>query len=130
MSAPFIIRDEAGRKRAMDFLAKLNLAKPWQMTIAPPRKKRSLDQNSLYHKWCSIVAAETGNSHNAVHEWAKDEFLPPVFIEIGGRRKEIRRSTTELNTAEMSAYMDRFNAWAESDLGIMLPHPDDLGRAA
>lgn len=128
MAVDLIIRDEATRKRVLEFLSDLTVKKPWQVTIAPLRKKRSADQNSLYWKWCGIVADETGNTADDVHEFAKARFLPKHFVTIGEETRETRKTTTKLTTADMSAYMEKFSAWAESEMGIPLPHPEDLGR--
>ena len=127
---PIIVRDERSRSIAIELIGKLNLSKAWEVVIRPRKSKRSLDQNALYHKWVSIVADETGNTHDAIHEWAKAQFLPPRLATVGGVVKEYRPSTTKLTVAEMSDYMTRFSAWAATDLGLALPHPDDLGRAA
>lgn len=129
MARPFTIHNEESRKQAIDLVAALDITKPWHLTVEPRKRRRSIDQNSLYHKWVSIVAEETGNTHDDVHEWAKSEFLPPSFAMINGVAREYRPSTTKLTTAEMSAYMDKFNAWASSELGLILPHPEDMGRA-
>lgn len=128
MATDFIIRDERGRERVMAFLGNLNLGKPWQLTLAPLRKKRSTDQNSLYWKWCGIVADETGNVADDVHEFAKSRFLAKHFVTIGEDTRETRKTTTKLTTAEMTEYLNKFCAWAESEMGIALPHPEDQGR--
>lgn len=130
MLRPVIIRDEASRARAIELIGKLDLLKPWAVTVAKAKSKRSIDQNNLYWLWLGIIANETGNTATDIHEWCKGEFLPPVFVEVNGKVREARRSTTDLNTADMTTYLDRINAWAASDLGIILPHPDDRGRTA
>lgn len=127
---PLILRDEVMRARVLRLVMSLDLKKPWRVTVEPYRRSRSLEQNNLYHKWVGIIAAETGNSHDAVHEWCKHEFLAAAFVDMGGKVREIRRSTTTLKVDEMSAYMNAVYAWATSDLGLLLPIPEDLGRAA
>lgn len=127
---PYIVRDDYVRGRVLDLIAKLDLSKPWEITVEPHRARRSLNQNSLYHKWVGIVAAETGHSHDEVHEFLKAEFLPPRHVEIGGRTRECRPSTTALKIDEMSQYMNQVYAWAGSTLGIILPVPEELGHAA
>lgn len=112
----------------MALIAALDLAKAWEVVVRPKKAKRSLDQNSLYWKWCTIIANDTGNTPNDIHEWCKNEFLPPVFVSVNGKVHEARRSTTDLNTAEMTAYLDQITAWAATDLGLLLPHPSDQGR--
>jgi len=128
LTKPLTIRDERDRQSVLDLIGSLNLSKPWSVTVAAKKSKRSIDQNSLMWKWLTMIADETGNSANDVHEWCKNEFLPPVFVTVNGKTHKCRRSTTDLNTADMTLYLDRINAWAGSELGILLPHPDDLGR--
>lgn len=125
---PLAIFNEPSRGRAMALIAALDLSKAWEVIVRPKKAKRSLDQNSLYWMWLGIIANDTGNTANDVHEWCKCEFLPPVFVAINGKQQECRRSTTELNTADMTAYLDRVSAWSAMELGIALPHPDDQGR--
>lgn len=123
-----IVRNDALRARAIDLIGALNISRPWKITVQPHKAKRSLDQHRLYHMWVGVVASETGNTHDGIHEWAKGEFLPPVIVTVNGKSRECRRSTTDLKTAEMTEYLDRFSAWAASELGILLPHPEDRGR--
>lgn len=123
--ADFIVHDEASRERAAQFVAGLSTDRRWRVSVGKP--KRSLQQNALYHSWVGQIAAETGHSHDDIHEWLKAEFLPPRFIEIEGTEHEIRRSTTALKVDEMSEFMDRVSAWAAS-FGIALPFPEDMHR--
>lgn len=127
---PYIVRDDYMRSRVADLISKLDLSKAWQITVEPHRARRSLNQNNLYWKWVGIIAADTGNSHDDVHEALKHEFLPPRFMEMGGKTREVRPSTTTLKIEEMSAFMNHVQAWAGTTLGIILPVPDDLGRHA
>ena len=127
---PIIVRDEYMRSRVADLIAKLDLSKVWAVTVEPHRAARSLAQNNLYHAWVGIIAAHTGNSHDAMHEILKAEFLPPRFGTFNGKVREYRPSTTTLKIDEMSAFMNQVQAWAGSTLGIILPVPDDLGREA
>ena len=127
---PFIVADERGRQRAIAVLGTLSLDKPWSVLIEPYKRSRTLNQNALYHKWVGIIADDTGNSHDAVHEALKQEFLPPRTVEMGGKVRQYRPSTTALTSDEMAAYMNHVYAWAGSELGIILPVPEDAGRAA
>ena len=58
---PYIVRDEYMRGRVLDLISKLDLSKPWQITVEPHRAARSLNQHNLYHLWVGIIAAHTGN---------------------------------------------------------------------
>lgn len=124
---PYIIRDETMRQRVSDLVDALDLTKPWSVTIEPYKKKRSLSQNALYWKWVGIIADETGNDNDDIHEAFKGMFLTPRAVQIGIESREIR-STVKQNTDEMKTYMDKVYAYATSQLGILLPIPEELGR--
>ena len=123
--ATFILRDETVRQRAAEFVAALSMGTLWEVTIKPHVKKRSLDQNALWHAMIGEVAKATGNSHDDVAEAVKQMFLPPRFVEVGGKTMEVRRSTTKLNTKEMTDLIDQLVAWAGSELGIALALPEE-----
>lgn len=127
---PFIVEDERGRKRVLAVLSTLDLTKPWQVLIEPHRKKRTLSQNNLMWAWLEQVAQliheDTGTDKDDIHEFFKLKFLPVRTITVHGETRHIPGSTTKLSTAEMMAYMDKINAWATSELGLILPTPEDL----
>jgi len=130
MSATIILRGEDQRKFAIASLQKLNLEKLWEVVIRPYKTPRTLDQNALIHKWLTVIATETGNDMEDVKEALKAKFLPPRFVEIDGETFEVRRSTAKLNVAEMSEFCTRIQAWAASELGLILPTRLDYEQRA
>lgn len=123
------VENEDQRKRVIGLIEGLNLAKPWQVTIEPKTKKRTLSQNALYWKWVGLIADATGNDNDDVHEALKAKFLTPRTIDLAGEQREIR-STAKQDKAGMTAFMDRVYAFATSELGLYLPTPEELGRVA
>lgn len=115
----------------MGLVGRLNMDKPWEVTIKPHRKHRSLSQNAMLWKWYTAIAEaikdHTGMDAEEVHEALKQKFLTPRIVEIDGEVYEIR-STKKLSTAEMTEYLNRIHAWATSELGLLLPLPSELGR--
>lgn len=124
-----IIRDEGMRTRVVQHIAALNVDKPWAITIEPYKERRTLSQNALMWKWVEAVVMHiheaTGQEKEDVHEWLKTQFLPAKVIEIDGR-VVFRYSTKGLTTAGMSKYMDKIYAWATTEMGLLLPVPEDL----
>lgn len=127
---PIPVRDERGREIALALIGKLDLAKQWQVTVEPLKKKRSLPQNAWMHAMFGEIADATGNSIEDVKEAYKDMFLGKVAVDIGGVERLVTRSTTSLSTIEAAEFCEKIHAHAASVLGIYLPHPDDLGRVA
>lgn len=123
--AKMLIFDEESRKRARFVLDNIAVDKRWVMTIEREKSKRTLSQSALYFKWIGIIARETGNDPDAVHEAFKMMFLIPTEIKLG-EQVVLWRSTTKLDIGPMSDYMTRVYNYAASELGIFLPTPEDL----
>jgi len=121
-----LIDNEAMRQRLLSHIAALNLDKPWDVTIKRHVKRRSLNQNNLYHDWVGLIAVEAGYSHEAMHSWLKAQFLKPEITTIDGQ-SHMRWSTKELTTKEMKDYMDLVYAFATSFFGLLLPLPEEMG---
>lgn len=126
----FILRDETIRANLMAAIAKLKLAEPLEVLIRPYRKSRSLEQNSLLWAWYAVIAQETGHDAEEIHEFCKHKFLPPVFVDMGGEVIETRRTTTKLKVGEMAEFMNAVHAWATTELGVILPLPEEYRSAA
>ena len=98
------------------------------------RATRSQRQNAWY--WGVIVqllAEHTGYTPDEMHEVLKAKFIPKRFAVCDGNgevRDElvVGGSSAALNTVEFGEYCDAIRQWAASDLGLVIPDPDE--RAA
>lgn len=99
------------------FLGELSNGK-YMLVVKKIRKVRSLPQNSYYWKIISLIAEDTGNDPDELHDHFKLRFL------LSETRPQRVRSTTELNTSEMAVYMDKVIQFA-AGLGINIPSPDE-----
>ena len=90
-----------------------------------------MPQNALYWLWLTCIADETGGDKLAIHETFKGMYLPretaKVFLETCMDRPV---STSTLNTAQFTQYLDKIQVFASSELGIVLPLPGDLAFEA
>lgn len=123
-----IVSGEPQRASVIAFLQRAPLTKPLRVTIQEHVKKRSLSQMGLYWMWLTDVAKkvaeETGNTPDDIHQAFKERFLSPAIVEIGDR--QIRRySTKDLNVQEMTAYLEQIYAFVVTELGILLPLPEE-----
>jgi len=105
----------------------LDLGKKWIIEIKRQTKKRSTGQNSWLWACHKVVAEDTGNSVDDIHEIVKKELLPKKYIEFDGDEIEVNGSTAGLTRDQWSEFMVEYAAWA-AQYGIMLPHPEDQGR--
>lgn len=123
-----IIRTQANRDFAIKFVSglKIDPEHPLEVEVRQHRRRRSLNQNALYWKWLGIIAEDSGNDVDALHEWAKRQFSVPREVTIMGETCEVY-TTAKMTTKDMTAYLERLEAWAASE-GYILPHPEDIGR--
>ena len=120
------IFNEKGRMAAMDYILKLNPEKKYLMEVSVKRDNRSVDQNKLYWLWISCISEETGNDKDTLHELFKQMYLGSDERIALSRQVSVRRSTAGLDTKEFTGYLDRIQTFANTELGINLPNPEDL----
>lgn len=127
------IIDDNGRKRLAFnsprfYLTRIQKLKPgtdvW-VTVTDRTPTRSDAQNRLYHLYLTLIAEETGNDHDALHEHFKREYLklPPQSVKTArGEVIEVQmyRSTTTLSKAAFSEYMRKI----ERDTGVEIPESE------
>lgn len=131
---PYFVNSETTRSAAMASIGMLNVTdKQWDITIEPHRMKKTASQNRLMWLWLEkvvqLIHEDTGQSKTTVHEYFKQQFLEPEVGEINGVIVKTW-STKPLERADMSKYLDKIYAHVVSEWGLLLPVPEDLGRAA
>ena len=95
----------------------LDPTKKWQVTARPYKSKRSLDQNSRLWEWYTALGNYIGYEREEVHELMGWQFLRSQKV-INGINVEVIKSTTKLNTEEMTHYMESIERWA-SEIGFI-----------
>lgn len=93
------------------------------LVIELEKKGRSHSQNAYYWVYLGVIARETGDTANDLHELFKRKFLPPVIKSVRGEELSVARSTTELSKVEFGEYLERICALVE----IPLPDPIAAG---
>jgi hypothetical protein len=101
-------------------IGKLNPEKRWQVSIAEFKGTRSLEQNDRFHAMIASICRETGNDPKHLKEWVKDQFGPIVTIVVDGKSYEIPKPSHLYDPAEASDVMNRLEAWAASELGVIV----------
>ena len=106
--------------KAAEVIRALNPEKRWVIRINPHRAKRSTEQNALLWAIYAEIAKETGNDANMIHEAMKARFLAPVMVQLGEEEVPINGSSAKLDTKEFSEFVTAVQAFAASELGILL----------
>lgn len=122
---------ELGRNRAVQKFQFLFTGRK-KIEIKEIRAKRSLSQNKYLHLIISWFALEYGETAEYIkQEIFKKQVNRDIFIFQFANKKtgEIRdefRSTSDLDTKELTVAIERFRNWASKEGGIYLPEPKDL----
>ena len=95
------------------------------ISIEPNKMTRTGRQNNLYHAIVDQVRVETGNTKKAIKVHCQSEFLESRIEEVAKKQRVVLKSSKELNTKEMSVFIDEVISWAENDIGLKLNLPDD-----
>ncbi len=94
------------------------------------RATRSTQQNRYWWGVCvELVSQHTGYTPDEVHEIAKQMFIPKrLAVQDGNGEIQgefvIGGSTRQMNTAEFSAFTERFKQWAAETLDVVIPDPE------
>lgn len=94
--------------------------------LTEKKPKRTTQQNKYLHTLLGFFACETGNTLEYVKQnYYKKLVNPAIFTRrINDKflgEMEVLRSSTDLDTAEMTTSIDRFRNWSASVAGIYLP---------
>ena len=123
----FLIRNDAVVENCIATIRKINpeLKPTLEVVVRQYRSNRSLNQNSLLHKWFDEIAKGSGEyTADNIKELMKAKFGPKVFV--GG--EYVNRSSATYSTEEMTEFMDRVSAFA-AEFVVELTHPDDTPTA-
>lgn len=125
MDATLIKRDG---KWSMDkdfaFMCSLLRNGEYKVSIVRKTKPRTINQNSLMWMWYKCMEDQTGQPKEDFHDYYKAKFLTRQ-IPIKNKWVNVVGSTTELNTLQMTRYLDQVKADAATEWGITLPLPVD-----
>lgn len=98
----------------------------FNLDIKQEREIRSICQNALYWLWLTCIMAETGNDKDYLHIFFGKKYLPQNSRVIYGETVIKPVSTTSLDKAQFTHYLERIQQFANSELSIVLPNPEDL----
>ena len=79
---------------------------PYTLTIKLYRKPRSLNQNSLFHAICSIIASETGMDASLIKEGVKEQYGIKERVALAKEVLEVPKPSHLCDTQEMSLLID------------------------
>lgn len=97
------------------------------VAIKKKRAQRSGSQNRYY--WSVVIgyiSEETGYNREEAHQAMQRLFLRYDKEMPNGQVETFVRSTTSLNTLEMTEYIESIRTFALSELGTYIPEPGEV----
>jgi len=96
--------------------------------IKDDSQTRSQKQNALYWLWITTIGDEVGYTKDECALLMRDRFLGRDEFTNQAGTVEISqvKSTRKLNTKEFTRFLEQIDIFSSQELGITLPHPDDL----
>ena len=127
MAKTVIMRKQDGRVTFDQELAYLfsTLANgTYSITVKKVQEKRSIAQNDLMWMWLTCIQNETGTNKDEIYMYYCKKFLMKT-VSVGQKMERIYMTTSKLNTEQMSDFLNKLQADAQTELGICLPTPQD-----
>lgn len=115
---------EVKMDRSFDLMTSLLRNGEYVVKIVRKTQPRTISQNSLMWMWYKCMEEHTGQRKEDIHDYYKTMFLSRQ-VSIGGRWVTVVGSTKDLNTLQMTQYLEKVKADAATEFGIILPLPDD-----
>lgn len=110
--------------KSFEYLCSLLRNGVYTVKIVRKTEPRTISQNSLMWLWYKCIEEQTGTPKEDVHDYYKAKFLSRP-IAVKGQWVKVVGSTTELNTLQMTDFLNKVQADAATELGINLPLPAD-----
>lgn len=112
-----------------NFMCSLLRNGEYTVKIVRKTKPRTISQNSLMWMWYKCMEEVTGQSKEDFHDYYKAKYLARDVV-IANRWVKVVGSTTDLNTLQMTNYLEKVKADAAIEFGITLPLPEDTNYQA
>lgn len=124
----FKLRNDADKEVVINYIKKMQIEpRVYEVTVKRKSEKRTLPQNRLYYLWLNCISAETGNEVEDLHEYFKTKFLGVRYRIIYGEGITTPLTTTDLTTEQFTDYLEKVQRWSNTEQGIILPNPNDIG---
>lgn len=141
MSQTFMFRDEMGRQRAANLVANLPLdGRQWKLVWQEAKEKRRDAQNRLLWMWNGQIQAHMRDSFGQVasaedwHDILCRRLMPAEVSAVslpGSDACEVGRwRSSKAGVREMAEYLNLLDAYCAENLGLLLPHPQDMYHEA
>lgn len=124
----YTANDEASHKALGAELRKLPDGE-YCIEVKKNRPIRSMKANKYYFAILKIIGTATGHTHEELHEIMKLKFNSDLIHFPKSGSQIIGKTTSDLDTAEFAAYINRVKKFSIEEFGLIIPEPKDLDYA-
>ena len=110
--------------KSFEYLCSLLRNGIYTVKIVRKTEPRTISQNSLMWMWYKCMEEATGTPKEDFHDYYKAKYLSRD-VAVGNRWYRVTGSTTDLNTLQMTNFLNKVQADAATEFGITLPLPAD-----
>lgn len=96
----------------------------YTITVKRTTEKRTVSQNALMWMWFTCIERMTGTPKQDVHDYYVAKFLRRT-VSYGDKVYTVVGETKRLNTEQMTEFLNKVQADAQTELGITLPTQQD-----
>lgn len=96
----------------------------YDVVIKRHREQRTLSQNDLMWMWLKCIEDVTGTPKQDIYLHYCKKFLLRK-VSIGDKTETVYDTSSRLNTQQMTEFLNNIQADAATELGIILPTPQD-----
>ena len=111
-------------EQSLDYLCSKLTNGTYDLTITRRTEPRTVAQNNLLWMWMECISEETGQPKVDIYDYYCTLFLARQ-VTVGNKTVIVKGSSSSLNTAQMTKFLNLIQADAQSELGINLPLPAD-----
>lgn len=108
----------------LDYLISMLRNGQYVVTVKRLATKRSIAQNDLLWMWMTCIQSETGTPKEDVYAYYCKRFLQKTVC-VGNRMERVYRTSSQLDTVEMTTFLNQIQVDAAQEMGISLPLPED-----
>ena len=107
---------------------KIGELKPGEYVVEVKRNRpiRSLSHNRYYFAILKVIASETGNDVDRLHEIAKKKFNGEMVLLPKSGAEMVGKSTGDLDSKEFSAYINRVKLWALDEFNVTIMERENV----
>ena len=126
--ASLVLRTEALRRKAADWCMRADRSPELiEVVFRNYKCRRSLQQNSLFHKWVALLADHLGYDRKDMKEIVKQELLGTRDVMVKGVLYRFTPCTSGLTVAEFAKLLTDLERWSAVEHGFLLPPPVQYG---